>query len=289
MIKQIRDTAEHEQHCTKSLAKNVIKINCVTPRTYRKLVRYFKDTNIFYHTYKLEEERAYNKYSRYKTGTICTRTKCPKYNKCTIQNYQGAIKRVLCRLRTCKKNNKEIHNIKALQNKILQIEPPRVNKHNIIQCMTCQQYGQSKSYCNKPFICVKCGGSRNCKDCKKERKKGSPARCALCGGNHPANYKGCEHYHNLINGNSTFRNNIQSTPPINTNVYRDNIQHSANSQQQRSYADATKSNTNQVEDTAFTAFTLTKFLGEFKGLFNQLLQQNSMILNMFTMLINNIN
>jgi hypothetical protein len=57
------------------------------------------------------------------------------------------------------------------------------------------------------------------------------------------------------------------------------MQHSANSQQ-RSYAVVNKSNTNQVEDTAIT---LTKFLDEFKGLFNQMLQQNSMILNMPTM------
>jgi hemerythrin superfamily protein len=47
-----------------------------------------------------------------------------------------------------------------------------------------------------------------------------------------------------------------------------------------------KVNTNQVEDTAIR---LTKFLDEFKGLFNQLLQQNSMILNMLTMLINESN
>jgi len=48
-----------------------------------------------------------------------------------------------------------------------------------------------------------------------------------------------------------------------------NIHHSANSQQQISYADVTKSNTNQVENTAII---LTKFLDEFKGLFNHLLQ-----------------
>jgi hypothetical protein len=52
-------------------------------------------------------------------------------------------------------------------------------------------------------------------------------------------------------------------------------------QQQRSYADETKSNKNQIADTAIT---LTKFLNEFKGLFNQLLQQNSMILNLLAML-----
>jgi len=64
------------------------------------------------------------------------------------------------------------------------------------------------------------------------------------------------------------------------------MHHSVNSQQQKSLADVTKSNTNEVADTAIA---LTKFLDEFKGLFNRMLQQNSMILNMLTMLINKIN
>ena len=62
---------------------------------------------------------------------------------------------------------------------------------------------------------------------------------------------------NLIKGNNTFRNNTQRTPPVNTNIYRTNIQHIVNSQKQRCYTDVTKSNTNQVKDTAIT---LTKFL-----------------------------
>jgi hypothetical protein len=103
-----------------------------------------------------------------------------------------------------------------------------------------------------------------------KKSKETPAKCALCGDNHPANYRGCEHYRNLIKGNNTFRNNTQRTSPVNTNIYRDNIQHSVNSQQQTSYADVTESNTNPVEGTTNT---LTKFLDEFKGLYNQLLQQ----------------
>jgi 3-methyladenine DNA glycosylase AlkC len=52
----MRDIAEDEQYCTKRLANNVIKITCVTPETYRKLVKYFKtNNNIFYHTYQLKE------------------------------------------------------------------------------------------------------------------------------------------------------------------------------------------------------------------------------------------
>jgi len=37
-INQIRKIAEDEQYSTKSLTNNVIKINCVTPQTYRTLI-----------------------------------------------------------------------------------------------------------------------------------------------------------------------------------------------------------------------------------------------------------
>jgi len=49
-----------------------------------------------------------------------------------------------------------------------------------------------------------------------------------------------------------------------TNTNDKHMQTSGNLQQPRSYADATRSSTNQVEDTAII---LTKLTNEFKGLF----------------------
>jgi ribosomal protein S27E len=82
-------------------------------------------------------------------------------------------------------NKKKKYDIKALQNKIIKIKLTRVNKKNIIQCMRFQKYGNSKSYCNSPFIYVKCGGFYSREDCNKNTE--IPAKCALCGDNHPAN------------------------------------------------------------------------------------------------------
>ena len=59
------DIAEDEQYCKKYLANNVIKLNCTTPETYRKLIQYFKVNDIFYHTYQLNEERAYRVVIKY--------------------------------------------------------------------------------------------------------------------------------------------------------------------------------------------------------------------------------
>jgi hypothetical protein len=119
---------------------------------------------------------------------------------------------------------------------------PRPNKNNQVQCMRCQQYGHTKRYCNMPYVCVKCSGNHSTASCTKSND--SPAKCALCGGNHPANYKGCEHYHNLIKT----KNNQANSAPININARRFQLQHSTTTYQQKSYADIARMNTNQDEE-----------------------------------------
>jgi len=91
-------------------------------------------------------------------------------------------------------NNKEIFNLKFLGNTKITIEAPHKNR-NIIQCQRCQAHGHSKTYCTKPYQCVKCGGQHDSKDCMKPRH--NPAKCALCCEHHPANYNGCTVYRTL--------------------------------------------------------------------------------------------
>jgi bisphosphoglycerate-dependent phosphoglycerate mutase len=74
-----------------------------------------------------------------------------------------------------------------------------------------------------------------------------------------------------------------STPEIYTNeCYTRNIQY-LEMAHPRNYAETTKRNLPQTEDTTNI---LTKFLDEFKNLIQQLIQQNTMVLNMLTMLVN---
>ena len=141
----------------------------------------------------------------------------------------------------------------ALENKVIQIEPPRVNKRNIPQCARCQQYGHTRTYCNKPFACVKCGGPDNSKDCSKRKDK--PAKCALSGGNHPANYKGCEHYHNITKGNNTHRTPPTRSSPIPTAVPDHTTTPNNLPNQQRSYAEVVDKRVQQDEDSASTLET----------------------------------
>ena len=179
-------------------------------------------------------------------------------------------------------NNTEVFKIQRLLNLAVVIETPKKSK-GIIQCTRCQQYGHSKTYCNKSFVCVKCGGRHNTAECRKP--KDIPATCALCNGPHTANYKGCEFYHNLlrVKGNANNRLNVHTATPMPTPP----TPQPPSRRQRLTYADIIKGkHTTEMDENSPQSCTLSTFLAEFKLMFNQLLQQNSMILNMLTMLIN---
>lgn len=290
MTKQLEEIAKKEEYQTKSLINNVVKINCETPEIYRKLVKEFKEKNIYHHTYQLKEERAYRiviRYLHHSTNTDDIKSELSQLGhkvrnivNVKQQKTKEPLNLFFVDLEPAQ-NNKDVYNITGLQNRVVHIEPPRTQKNSIIQCMRCQQYGHSKSYCNKPYVCVKCGGSHNTTTCKKSKE--TPAICALCNGGHPANYKGCDHYKKLTKGSNKNNGEHQNPSAIYTNdIYTRNTQQLSNPLPQgMSYAEVTKRN--QTEDTTTV---LNKFLEEFKNLFNQLIQQNSMVLNMLTMLMN---
>jgi len=217
------------------------------------------------------------------SGAARPGTQGSQYNKRSSQNYKRTLNLFFVDLEPAG-NNKNIYDIMALQNKIIQIEPPRVNKRNIPQCARCQQYSHTRTYCNKLFACAKCGGPHNSKDCSK--RKDTPAKCALCGGNHSANYKGCELYHNIIKGNNIHRTPPTRSPPKPTAVPDHTTTLNNLPNQQRSYAEVVG---NRVQQDENSASTLKTFLEDFKLLFAQLLQQNSLILNMLTTLLNKPN
>ncbi|GFX47775.1 nucleic-acid-binding protein from transposon X-element [Trichonephila clavipes] len=57
------------------------------------------------------------------------------------------------------------------------------------QCYRCQEFYHHSRLCNRAPKCLKCSGGHLTAECKKSIK--SPAKCANCGGPHPANFSGC--------------------------------------------------------------------------------------------------
>lgn len=65
-------------------------------------------------------------------------------------------------------------------------------KMNPVQYLRCQNYSHARTYVHHTPKCVKCGDTHNSNKCLKNAT--TPAICALCGGAHPASYKGCLKY-----------------------------------------------------------------------------------------------
>jgi hypothetical protein len=194
-------------------------------------------------------------------------------------------------------NNKDIYKLYSIQINIIQVEPPR-KARGLVQCMRCQQYGHTMTYCNRPFVCVKCGGTHATLSCKKTRD--TPAKCALCNGPQLANYKGREFYHRLAKRpyNANNRRNVQhntssptrncTNPNNNPTISPNRTQTPAHIQHNLSYANVARGNTNQEPYNENNSTILNKCLEEFEAMFQQLVQQNSMVLNMLTTLISKI-
>ena len=59
------------------------------------------------------------------------------------------------------------------------------------QCFQCQRFGHSSAFCKMPPRCVRCGEAHN-ENCPVVKPQ--PATCCNCGGSHPANFRGCNHF-----------------------------------------------------------------------------------------------
>lgn len=300
MVTNLASVAEEETYFTKALPNNTIKINPQTPDTYRKLIHHIREEKIVHHTYQIKQERAYRIVIRdlhhsIPLSDITEELEKKGHKVRNIINVRHRMSKEPLPMFFVdlepQNNNKEIFNLQLLQNCKIRIEPPR-NKSNIVQCTRCQDYGHSKTYCTKPYNCVKCGGPHDTKTCKKSRN--TPATCTLCGGDHPANDKGCTVYRDLVNSRN--KHNTKHSPrqgsnaQINTDTPTQRITHNLH-QNRPTYAQITagtpivQTDTNNNVDIADK---LTSFLNEFKNMFSQLINQNSMILTMLTTVINKL-
>lgn len=116
----------------------------------------------------------------------------------------------------------KIHAIKHILQCKVEIEPFKSSKL-IPQCKKCQAYGHTQMYCAKEARCVKCTGRHLTKDCTKS--KNDKPKCVHCGGEHPANYRGCKVAIELqkirnkaLNKNKTVRLHPSVTKRTNVNL-----------------------------------------------------------------------
>ena len=294
MIDNLSNVTEEETYQCKILRNDTVKINTQNPDTYRKLIRHFNSEKIIHHTYQMKQDRAYrvvirNLHYSIPIDEIKEELQKKGHPVRNIFNIRHRVNKYPLSMFYVdlepKDNNKEIYNLQYLHNMKINVEPPN-KKNTIIQCTRCQLYGHSKTYCTRPHKCVKCGGNHMTTVCQKSKE--TPPKCALCSGEHTANYKGCTIYKDIQNARGKRTNGNQPIPVRHTNT--PHTIHPPNPQQ-HTHSNATYSQVlsnnhapNQLDNLGLQ---LSTFLNEFKAMFTQLINQNSMILSMLSTVINN--
>ena len=175
--------------------------------SYRGAINYLKSQGASYHTYQVPEERGFRVVIRglhhtTPTDVIHKELEEKGFDVRTVTNAHHPITKTplplfFVELQPSKEKNtnrEEIFNLKNLYYSTIRVEEPHKRKE-IVQCHRCQNYGHTRSYCNHPPRCVRCAGSHESATCIKTRD--TAATCVLCGGSHPANFKGCTTYQDL--------------------------------------------------------------------------------------------
>jgi hypothetical protein len=122
-------------------------------------------------------------------------------------------------------------------------------------------FGHTKSYCYHPPKCISCRENHLIDTCQKSPSL--PAKCALCEGNHPANYRGCPIHKEFQSNQESKRKTCQiNKNPVskNTNVNLNNANITLNitiDSEKKTYAQATnttnesKNNESKIPSTAY--------------------------------------
>lgn len=199
-IEFINTLVASTQYNYKCVNQNVVKLSPSTSDGYRKIVHGLNARKIAFHTYQLKQDRCYRVVLKNIHFSTCT-----EELKVAIEDNGFKVRNLVnVKSKVTKQplsmffvdlephpQNKEIFEVQYLLNCKVQFEPPN-KKKEVVQCKRCQNYGHTKAYCRNNFRCVKCGQDHDTFTCQKPVS--TPPKCALCQGEHPANYKGCPVY-----------------------------------------------------------------------------------------------
>ena len=273
---------------------NNLKIQTKNPETYRAIIHFLQEEEADFHTFQMQEHKAFrivikNLHPTTNTAEIRTALEEIGYQVRQITNVLHKHTKINLPIFFVdlepSELNKDIFHVNHLLHTKIKIEEP-YKRRDIVQCLNCQEYGHTKTYCAHTPRCVRCAEHHPTSTCQKPLNL--PAKCALCQGEHPANYKGCQIHkelQKLRNPNSRSKQptsiNNQFNPK--TTAKAPSAESNPSSSHNRTYANVTsnqeppKSDSNQPDP----GILLSKFISDFQALINPLLSLLTTVLAKF--------
>jgi hypothetical protein len=211
LVKIIEKVLGHEDFLCKELAGKQVKVMTTKIDDYRKITGHFNKVGTQWYGELLRSEKPIRVVIKglspsIPEADIIKDLKDRNYKVFKVVNMQkrvkdekGAVSKVPMPMHMIEFDNsqsmKDIEQVKHILHIKVKVEPWRKPK-GIPQCRKCQAYGHTQRGCHRQPRCVKCADTHLTAECKLPRDK--PAKCAGCGEHHPANYKKCTVYTELV-------------------------------------------------------------------------------------------
>jgi hypothetical protein len=201
----IEQVVNRSNYTLKIINNDTVKIITTKLEYHKVILDILKDKKVEFHTYQARQHRAYRVVIRNLQHSVQLELAREDIERMghKIRNLWNIRHRVTGNPLSLffldiepADNNNEIYHIEYLQTMRVRIEPPHQKKNNIPQCKRCQAYFHTKVYCEHRPRCVKCGKSHSTEECT--LPKAQPAKCLHCYESHPASYRGCKVYQEII-------------------------------------------------------------------------------------------
>lgn len=183
-----------------------------------------------------------------------------------------------------------IYNLRYLLNRKITVEEP-IKRENPPQCLNCQEFGHTKSYCKLPTVCVICGDVHNSKECPNSKTDSVVKKCSNCGQNHTANYRGCPVFLRLKQVTSSRRSSpaqyqnshFPALPTANSDRTGVRTQQNIPPPQNFSYAHMLKESPPAQSNDSQSSIenlikTMNNFMSNMQNMFQELMRNQSMLM-----------
>ncbi|KAL4104827.1 hypothetical protein QTP88_020103 [Uroleucon formosanum] len=260
----IKEITKGEPFSCKSCI-NGIKLSTSSADSYRTVIKFLQSNKADFHTFQLKEDRAFRVVIRnlhHSTPISEIKNELIALGH-TPRNITNVLQRITKQPLPLffidlepNINNRDVFNIDQLFYSKIKIEEPRAN-HQPIQCLRCQGFSHTKSYCNHAPKCVRCGDPHTSDRLPSLQKI-------------QASHNSKKSYSAQVNRTHTDTN---VTP---TNV---NTSSNMNSLPKKTYANATKNDPsnqpypspNDTSNTDNLAHQMASFLNSFQATINPLI------------------
>ena len=206
------------------------KIVVYVEAKYREIIKYLTDKNKNFYTYQLKSSKGLKVVLKGIDSCVdpseikealeelgySTKSVINIFNKQKIPQPMFKVELEPDNRKLKKNETHPIYSIKYLIHRRITVEEPH-KRSGPVQCMNCQEFGHTKSYCKLRAVCVACGDFHPSSQCS-AAKEGQDRKCGNCGGNHSANYRGCPVYKELLKRLKTKNQAPKKDPPIINNI-----------------------------------------------------------------------